>query len=271
MRFDAATLPVSNANDQQIFPFQKSICYVGHAISARSYRYISPTILYCSWVIKQSRDVNTFPSLYSVESQIEGFLYCPLPRLPLSAIRRSGRLRARGRQEWERRGWGRMNSNCQIREKSLDLKWCSLCASLPARQFLFPHMKTCVRTHPTSTLRWWKVWVFSGHCWMENWHLWLCAVKANPFCLYLLTSIPKRQLAGTGINRTWLRRRGHRSVVLQKTTDEWDNPRWPRSIFWRRNAPNWKKCNWLEPVYYGNSHEQQLIRTVCPDWRWHSQ
>lgn len=31
-----------------------------------------------------------------------------------------------------------MNSNCQIREKSLYLKWCSLCASLPARQFLFP-------------------------------------------------------------------------------------------------------------------------------------
>lgn len=31
---------------------------------------------------------------------------------------------------------------------------------------------------------------------MENWHLWLCAVQTNPFWLYLLTSIPKRQLEG---------------------------------------------------------------------------
>lgn len=45
-----------------------------------------------------------------------------------------------------------MNSNCQIREKSLYLKWCSLCASLPARQFIFPQMKTCMCPLPLTPL-----------------------------------------------------------------------------------------------------------------------
>lgn len=44
-----------------------------------------------------------------------------------------------------------------------------------------------------------KVWAFGRHCRMENWHLWLCAFQTNPFCLYLLTSIPKRQLEGLAL------------------------------------------------------------------------
>lgn len=188
---------------------------VGHDVSACSYQYIFPTILHCSWVIKQSGKRIHFHPFSQLRARLKGSCTASLPLslplalpltlpLSLSAIRRSGRLRARGRQGWGRRERGGMNSNCQIREKSLYLKWCSLCASLPARQFLFPHMKTCVCPLPLTplTLCWWKVWVFGRHCWMENWHLWLCMVQANPFCLYLLTSIPKRQLAGAGISGT---------------------------------------------------------------------
>lgn len=85
---------------------------------------------------------------------------------------------------------------------------------------------------------------------MENWHLWLCAAQTNPFCLYLLTSIPKRQLEGL-------------ELVTHATVDggvallysiipsgsEIIRPailRSPDDGIWNRL---YKYKNWLEPVF----------------------
>lgn len=111
-------------------------------ISLPCYQCNFPTILHCSWVIKR-RDLNTFSAFSRLRARLKGSRAACLPQ---SAIRRSGRT-ARKR---ERGGWGGTIYNCQIREKSLCVKWGSLYVSLPARRFLFLCMETCMfllRTH----------------------------------------------------------------------------------------------------------------------------
>lgn len=106
--------------------------------------------------------------------------------------------------------------NCQIREKSLCVKYGSLYVSLPARQFLFLCMKTCM---------FFSAHTVEGKCGcladsLENWHLWFCS---NPFCLYLLTSIPKHQLEGLTVV-THAMFDGTVVLVSHHTTGSCNNP-----------------------------------------------
>lgn len=150
--------------------------------------HFPPTILHCSWVIKQGEsELDTFPAFSPLRAGLKGSCAACLS---LSAIRRSGRPRVRGREGGEV-GWTLIARS----ERNLCIWSRAFCVLACQRgDFFFRIWKHACP--PTPTRCWWKVWVFGRHCWMENWHLWLCAAQTNPFCLYLLTSIPKRQLEG---------------------------------------------------------------------------
>lgn len=119
---------------------------------------------------------------FSVKSQIEGFLYCLSPSICNQKISKTERKRGRGGEV----GWSIIARS----ERNLCVWSMALCMSAcQPGNFSSVCMKTCV---------FFSVHSVEGKCGcladnLENWHLWLCS---NPFCLYLLTSIPKHQLEG---------------------------------------------------------------------------
>lgn len=157
-------------------------------ISLPHYQYNSPhhPTLFMSHKAEGTEYVFSF---FSVKSQIEGFLYCLSLSICNQKIRKTWRKRERGGGWGGEVGWSliaRSERNLCVWSRALCMLACqpgdfSFCVWKHACSFFFAH-------------------TVEGKCGClagtAGWKIGIYGFQTNPFCLYLLTSIPKRQLEG---------------------------------------------------------------------------
>lgn len=149
-------------------------------ISMPCYQYNFPTILHCSWVIKQG-ELNTFSAFSHLRARLKGSYTACLSQAAIKRSLRPGNERRGGGGEV---GWSiiaRSERNLCVWSRALRMSACQ-----PG------NFSSCVWKHVLFSKNCWgNVWVFGPHFRGENWHLWLCISNESIF-LYLLKFVNKR-------------------------------------------------------------------------------